>query len=474
MLLYLIKLGLMLVGCVALPCMLGLFVIARALGFVRRLGRSKPVVGFFHPYCHSGGGGERVLWVAVDHLLENTDVDVVIYTGDKGVAPGAIIERASTTFGLEGLVAKSSRVRFVYLSCRKLVEAAPYPRFTLLGQSLGSMILGVEALCKEVPTIFYDTTGFAFTHPIARWLFGCKVACYVHYPTISTDMLRAVREQRPMYNNDQRVAGSVSASKAKLLYYRAFACLYSCVGRAAHVVMVNSSWTSGHIKQLWSSGQGADPRITTVYPPCNTTNLQTLPLDGPERVPLIISIGQFRPEKDHHLQLQAYALFAKARPSAPKLVMIGGARDDGDWARVAALQQEAKALGLEDSVQFAVNVPFSELKGYLGRATVGLHTMWNEHFGIGCVEFQAAGVIVIAHNSGGPKMDIVVEHEGTPTGFRATSPQEYADAMSAVFAPAFHNQAPMRAMREAARAHASLFSDEAFNHGCARAIRPLL
>lgn len=26
-------------------------------------GRS--VVGFFHPYCNAGGGGERVLWVAV-------------------------------------------------------------------------------------------------------------------------------------------------------------------------------------------------------------------------------------------------------------------------------------------------------------------------------------------------------------------------------------------------------------------------
>jgi hypothetical protein len=34
--------------------------------------------------------------------------------------------------------------------------------------------------------------------------------------------------------------------------------------------------------------------------------------------------------------------------------------------------------------------------------------MWNEHFGIGVVELMAAGVVTIAHNSGGPKMDIVV------------------------------------------------------------------
>jgi hypothetical protein len=36
--------------------------------------------------------------------------------------------------------------------------------------------------------VFVDTTGWAFTFPLAK-LAGCKVACYVHYPTVSTDML---------------------------------------------------------------------------------------------------------------------------------------------------------------------------------------------------------------------------------------------------------------------------------------------
>ena len=33
--------------------------------------------------------------------------------------------------------------------------------------------------------------------------------------------------------------------------------------------------------------------------------------------------------------------------------------------------------------------------------------MWNEHFGISIVEMMAAGLVVVAHNSGGPRMDIV-------------------------------------------------------------------
>jgi hypothetical protein len=42
--------------------------------------------------------------------------------------------------------------------------------------------------------------------------------------------------------------------------------------------------------------------------------------------------------------------------------------------------------------------------------------MWNEHFGIGVVEYQAAGLISVVDDSGGPKYDIVVPIDGKPTG----------------------------------------------------------
>jgi hypothetical protein len=40
-------------------------------------------------------------------------------------------------------------VKFVYLYQRKWVEAQMYPRFTLLGQSLGSMYLGNSRIYLE-------------------------------------------------------------------------------------------------------------------------------------------------------------------------------------------------------------------------------------------------------------------------------------------------------------------------------------
>jgi hypothetical protein len=43
--------------------------------------------------------------------------------------------------------------------------------------------------------------------------------------------------------------------------------------------------------------------------------------------------------------------------------------------------------------------------------------MWNEHFGIGVVEYMASGCIPLAHDSAGPKMDIVLDDwNGQKTG----------------------------------------------------------
>lgn len=75
----------------------------------------------------------------------------------------------------------------------------------MIGQSLGSVYLGWEALRSFTPLYYFDTSGYAFTYPLAR-LFGCKVICYTHYPTISLDMLSRVRDRNSMYNNDASIA----------------------------------------------------------------------------------------------------------------------------------------------------------------------------------------------------------------------------------------------------------------------------
>jgi hypothetical protein len=87
----------------------------------------------------------------------------------------------------------------------------PY-HFTMIGQSLGSVYLAWEALTKFTPQFYIDTSGYAFTYPLA-WLFGCKVICYTHYPTINSDMVERVKQHNSMYNNNSHIGGRYALSK---------------------------------------------------------------------------------------------------------------------------------------------------------------------------------------------------------------------------------------------------------------------
>jgi alpha-1,2-mannosyltransferase len=66
------------IGCLVL---LGLLVLVAA-AIHRTIWPRKPkTLGFFHPFCSSGGGGERVLWKMIESL-ERFEYDIIIYTVD--------------------------------------------------------------------------------------------------------------------------------------------------------------------------------------------------------------------------------------------------------------------------------------------------------------------------------------------------------------------------------------------------------
>eukprot|EP00929_Paragymnodinium_shiwhaense_P114202 TRINITY_DN82531_c0_g1_i1.p1 TRINITY_DN82531_c0_g1~~TRINITY_DN82531_c0_g1_i1.p1 ORF type:complete len:510 (-),score=108.19 TRINITY_DN82531_c0_g1_i1:53-1582(-) len=437
----------------------------------------KETLGFFHPYCAAGGGGERVLWCAIDAVQrEHKGVQCIVYTGDVHTDAKTILEQAAQRFGVK---VQADSVHFVFLQSRRWVEASTWPRFTLLGQSGGSLLLGYEALCEFVPDVMLETMGYAFTYPLFRLVGGCRVGCYVHYPTISTDMLMRVkmRDQQAVCN-DALVAKSSFLSQLKLMYYHVFAFLYGIAGSFAEVVMCNSSWTRGHIDNLWLTPENA---ISTVYPPCDTSALSALPLERKTtswKGPLIVSLAQFRPEKDHSKQLRSFARFLQDCPqyrSGPaearvRLVVAGGCRDSGDASRLAALQQLATELGLRErrekdtqedwDVDFRQNIPLEEVRDLLSQATVGLHTMRDEHFGISVVEFMAAGAIPLAHDSAGPRMDIVRPLDGKKTGFLATDEASYAKALADIFALSSGDRLEMTAAGR--HSVAKRFSQEAF------------
>ncbi|XP_072118945.1 GDP-Man:Man(3)GlcNAc(2)-PP-Dol alpha-1,2-mannosyltransferase isoform X1 [Mobula birostris] len=423
-------------------------------------------VAFFHPYCNAGGGGERVLWCAIRALQERYgNIKIIIYTGDYDVTDQEILAGAYRRFNIKLL----QPVEFIFLEKRYLVEAKFYPYFTLLGQSLGSVLLGWEALMKYVPDICIDSMGYAYVFPLFKYLGGCQVACYVHYPTISTDMLSVVKDRNPRFNNAAFISNNPILSNLKLVYYHIFAMLYGLVGSCSDIIMVNSTWTLNHILALWKAGD----RTHVVCPPCDVQTLLNIPLedDGNKTEHSIVSIGQFRPEKDHALQIKAFHGFLQkyTQKCSVKLILIGGCRNAEDEERVSCLKTLCENLEVKENVEFKINISFEELKKHLSEATIGLHTMWNEHFGIGVVECMAAGTIILAHNSGGPKLDIVVPFGGAKTGFLADSEESYADAMNTIL-----TLSPEKRMeiRKNARQSVSRFSDLEFETSFISALEP--
>ncbi|XP_072466572.1 GDP-Man:Man(3)GlcNAc(2)-PP-Dol alpha-1,2-mannosyltransferase isoform X1 [Notamacropus eugenii] len=420
--------------------------------------KNQMVIAFFHPYCNAGGGGERVLWCALRALQKKYhEATYVVYTGDEDVTGEQILDDAFRRFNIK-LV---HPVKFVFLRKRYLVEASLYPHFTLLGQSLGSILLGWEALWKCRPDVYIDSMGYAFTLPLFKYLGDCKVGCYVHYPTISTDMLSVVRNQNAAFNNATFITRNFLLSKVKLFYYYLFALIYGLVGSCSDVVMVNSSWTLNHILSLWK----VHSCCRIVYPPCDVKTFLDIPLHEKQTASeaMVVSVGQFRPEKNHALQIRAFAKLLEKmvteHPPSLKLILIGGCRNRDDEHRVNQLKKLCEDLGVQEYVEFQINIPFEEFKYYLSRATIGLHTMWNEHFGIGVVECMAAGTVILAHNSGGPKLDIVVPYEGNKTGFLAENEEDYAETMAHILCMSPEKRLQIR---KNARQSVSRFSDQEF------------
>ena len=338
---------------------------------------------------------------------------IIIYTGDTDAAPDMILAKARDRFNMQ---IPDTNLQFVYLHKRRFaffrfgiiylhtvyryVEAKYYPHFTMLGQSLGSLVLGVEALLSFVPSIYIDTMGYSFTMPLFKYCGKSLVGCYVHYPTISTDMLAQasidehtyqnntiwmqVQSRSSSYNNRRRVTQSPLASYLKLRYYQIFAWLYSKCGAAADCVMVNSSWTEEHIRSLWGRGEAG---VAKVFPPCDTSHLSHTVGDRDRQEVRVLSLGQFRPEKDHPLQIKAMfelrQILAEEDWERVKLVIVGGCRGQDDWKLVQDLKDLTKYLSVENNVEFHPNLPFSDLLAEFSKSTIGIHTMWNEHFGIG-------------------------------------------------------------------------------------------
>ena len=366
-------------------------------------------------------------------------------------------------------------VVILYLSSRHYVLASTWPHFTLLGQSLGSLALAYDAFTLAVPDIFIDTMGYAFALWLSKYLFpDVPTGAYVHYPTISTDMLSSLDSDVGATQGLNAGAGKGLRGSGKKLYWQWFSRLYGQMGGSVDVVMTNSSWTANHIRQLWNpyrTKAGSKHEVEVVFPPCAVEELQEAievsPAGESKRKPVLLYIAQFRPEKNHQLLLKAFAKFVHdaryKKPDGadkPHLLFLGSVRDSTDETHVYSLRLLAHELHIDEEMTFLLNVSWQTILSHLSTSSVGVNGMWNEHFGIGVVEYQAAGLISVVNDSGGPKYDIVIDRGDGPTGYHASTEEEYALGFEKAF---LLSKDETIAMRMRARESSNRFVDAIFD-----------
>ena len=83
-------------------------------------------------------------------------------------------------------------------------------------------------------------------------------------------------------------------------------------------------------------------------------------------------------------------------------------------------------------------------------------------FPTGVVECMAGGTVMLAHNSGGPKLDIVKDYKGRKTGFLAEDVDSYSLKMTEIL-----DLSPDErfAIKSNARESVNRFSEEEFEAG---------
>lgn len=264
-----------------------------------------------------------------------------------------------------------------------------YNRFTLLLQTLGSILPIIESLQLE-PDIIIETQGFCALGLIYKLIYNTKIVTYIHYPIISKEMI----------NKNQN----------KYIYYKLFSILYYLFGYFYNLVLVNSTWTKNNIDYLWNLNS------KILYP---STNLKTNKNQNRNRN--ILYLAQFRREKNHSLVLKAFSKIYKKYNN--KLLLIGGCRNEKDEIYIQELKDKANKLNILENIEFYINLDNENLKSILSSCLIGVHCMVDEHFGIVLLEYLLNGLIIVANNSGGPKLDIINNNED---GFLACNELEYA------------------------------------------------
>lgn len=158
--------------------------------------------------------------------------------------------------------------------------------------------------------------------------------------------------------------------------------MYGYALRFSSIIFANSKWTKKYLP--------TDRDITILYPPCQF-GIKNAAAKRRSGITTLVSIGQFRPEKKHMDQLKIIRLLLNKYPHLSgkfHLYIIGGVRNEDDKNLFESLTSYSQEQELSSHVSILANVSRDLKQELLEKASFGLHTMRDEHFGISIVEMM--------------------------------------------------------------------------------------
>ena len=370
--------------------------------------RNIKIVSFVHPFCADCGGGEKVLWRIITSLIDynnpnSNNIKINIFSGrndDLTELKKKLLSRFNIDFNKPRNSSFVLDVEIVKMKNAFMLQ--PQSIATMILQILGQIFFAFEIITTIYSDVYCDTTGLPFTYGVLKLFGHAKVTAYTHYPFISYDMISEVENNISGVHSRGIFSKIPFLKSLKVSYYKIILFLYKFMGMFVSYAQCNSSWTYNHMVKIWTK-----TKLDKVYPPCST-GIYGECAKNKNRQNLIVSFAQFRPEKNHQMQIRIVKkLLESGNFQDLQLHIIGAVRAMDDEILFNQLQLQINNMGLQNNVKLIKNAPFQEVINEFANAKIGIHTMRNEHFGISIIEMMAAGLIVITHNSAGAKDDII-------------------------------------------------------------------
>lgn len=435
----------------------------------RRNGDPRKRIHIFHISADAGGGGEKCLWAIIQAYSQSCQVPTQLNLYTHADVPHilTLFQKASRDFAIEIPVFGGDRYTtnirpHIRVSLRPLrtgrLLTKKWPVFQHMGEFLSGILMGAEAAFMATGSYkdeIWDTQGLAATtciYTLMTSLCMRPIYAYIHWSWVNSDNITEWNQLR---------------MSRRSLYNLLITQIYRVLGSLyALPICVNSTFTEERMKVAWRLH--APDSMVKILPPVDR-DLAVYASHPKEEV--ILSIAQFRPEKNQVQQVRAFARLLHKYNISPstRFCMCGSLSRPEDRNLSLMLFELAKeccgskcSVTYKDyetgeeratsnanqnvpSMQILVNVPEKELTRLRSIAKVGLHTMKDEHFGIAVVDLLLAGAVVITHRSGGPLLDIlrapsdeeangcegfnVTNELGNELGFTAETDDEFADQL---------------------------------------------